>query len=72
MRARHRDVIITRDVAIRSIFFASGWGIYIEVYGNNACFLIPHSELYYSVTYLNGTSMNIEQKAFVQQVEPPL
>ena len=50
----------------------SGWGIYIEVYGNNACFLTPHSELYYSVIYLNGTSMNIEQKTFVQQVEPPL
>ena len=72
MRARHRDVIITRDVDIRSIFFASGWGIYIEVYGNNACFLTPRSELCYSVIYLNGTSMNIEQKTFVQQVEPPL
>ena len=72
MRAHHRDVIITRDVDIRSIFFASGWGIYIEVYGNNACFLTPRSELYYSVIYLNGTSMNIEQKTFVQQVEPPL
>ena len=70
MRARHRYV--TRDVDIRSIFFASGWGIYIEVYGNNVCFLTPHSELYYSVTYLNGTSMNIEQKTFVQQVQPPL
>ena len=35
MQARHRDVIITRDVDIRSIFFASGWGIYIEVYGDN-------------------------------------
>ena len=65
MRARHRDVIITRDVAIRSTFFASGWGIYIEVYGNNACFLTR-------VAYLNGTSTNIEQKTFVQQVEPPL
>ena len=72
MRARHRDVIITRDVDIRSIFFASGWGINIEIYGNNACFLTPRSELYYSVIYLNGTSMNIEQKTFVQQVEPPL
>ena len=72
MRARHRDVIIIRDVDIRSIFFASGWGIYIEVYGNNACFLTQRSELYYSVIYLNGTSMNIEQKTFVQQVEPPL
>ena len=72
MRARHRDVIIIRDVDIRSIFFGSGWGIYIEVYGNNACFLTPRSELYYSVIYLNGTSMNIEQKTFVQQVEPPL
>ena len=71
MQACHRDVIITRDVDIRSIFFASGWGIYIEVYGNNACFLTSHSELYYSVTYLNGTSMNIE-KTFAQQVEPPL
>ena len=28
MRVRHRDVIIIRDVDIRSIFFASGWGIY--------------------------------------------
>ena len=72
MQARHRDIIITRDVDIRSIFFASGWGIYIEVYGINACFLTPRSELYYSVTYLNGTSMNTEQKTFVQQVEPPL
>ena len=71
MRARHRDVIIARDVDIRSIFFAV-WGIYIEVYGNNACFLTPRSELYYSVIYLNGTSMHIEQKTFVQQVEPPL
>ena len=69
MRARHRDVIITRDVDIRSIFFASGWGIYIEVYGNNACFLTPPSELCYSVIYLNGTSMNIEEKTFVLQVE---
>ena len=64
--------VITRDGNIRSTFFASGWGIYIEVYGNNACFLTPRSELYYSVIYLNGTSMNIEQKTFVQQVEPPL
>ena len=72
MQARHRDVIITRDVDIRSIFFASGWGIYIEVYGDNACFLTSRSELYYSVIYLNGTRMNIEQKTLVQQVEPPL
>ena len=64
--------VITRDGNIRSTFFASGWGIYIEVYGNNACFLTPRSELYYSIIYLNGTSMNIEQKTFVQQVEPPL
>ena len=71
MRARHRDVIITCDVDIRSIFFGSGWGIYIEVYGNNACFLTPRGELYYGVIYLNGTSMNIEEKTFVQQVEPP-
>ena len=72
MRSRHRDVIITCDVDIRSIFFASGWGIYIEVYGNNACFLTPPSELCYSVIYLNGTSMNIEEKTFVLQVEPRL
>ena len=26
MQARHRDVIIIRDVNIRSTFFASGWG----------------------------------------------
>ena len=71
MQARHRDVIITRDVDIRSIFFASGSGIYIEVYGDN-CFLTSRSELYYSVIYLNSTSMNIEQKTLVQQVEPPL
>ena len=72
MQARHRDVIITRDVDIRSIFFASVWGIYIEVYGDNTCFLTSRSELYYSVIYLNGTRMNIEQKTLVQQVEPPL
>ena len=72
MQARHRDVIITRDIDIRSIFFASGWGIYIEVYGDNICFLTSRSELYYSVIYLNGTNMNIEQKTLVQQVEPPL
>ena len=72
MQARHRDVIITRDVDIQSIFFASGWGIYIEVYGDNTFFLTLRSELYYSVIYLNGTSMNIEQKTLVQQVEPPL
>ena len=72
MRARHRDVIIIRDIDIQSIVFASGWGIYIEVYGNNACFLTLRSELYYSVIYLNGTSMNMEQRTFVQQVEPPL
>ena len=46
--------------------------IYIEIYGNNACFLTQRSELYYSVIYLNGTSMNIEQKTFVQQVEPTI
>ena len=72
MRARHRDVIIIREVDILSIFFWSGWGMYIEVYGNNACFLTPRSELYCSVIYLNGISMNIEQKTFDQQVEPPL
>ena len=72
MRARHRDVIIIRDVDTRSIVFTSGWDIYIEVYGNNACFLTPRSEPFYSVIYLNGTSMNIEQKTVVQQVEPPL
>ena len=42
---------------------------YIEVYGNNACFLTLRSELYYRVIYLNGTSMNIEQKTLVRQVE---
>ena len=70
--ACHRDVIITHDFDIPSIFFASGWGIYIEVYRDNTCFLTSRSELYYSVIYLNGTSMNIEQKTLVQQVEPPL
>ena len=43
---------------------------YIEVYGDNACLLTLLSELYYRVIYLNGSSMNIEQKIFVQQVEP--
>ena len=70
MQARHRDVIIIRDVDIRSTFFTSGWGIYIEVYGDNACFLRLRSELYYRVINLNGTSMNNEHKTFVQQVEP--
>ena len=28
------------------------------------------AQLYYRVIYLNGTSMNIEQNTFVQQVEP--
>ena len=64
--------VITRDIDIRSRFFGSGWGIYIEFYGNNACFLTLRSELYHSIIYLNGTSMNIEQKTFVQQVQPPL
>ena len=62
------------SVTSTSRVYSSGLvgGIYIEVYGNNACFLTPRSELYYSIIYLNGTSMNIEQKTFVQQVEPPL
>ena len=72
MWVRHRDVIIIHDVDIRSIFFGSGWGIYIESVGITHVFLTPSSELYYSIIYLNGTSMNIEQKTFVQQVEPPL
>ena len=29
--------------------FGSGWGISSEVYGNNACFLTPRSELYHPV-----------------------
>ena len=58
MQVRHCDVIIIRDVDIRNIHSTSGRGIYIEVYGNNACFLTPCSEPYYSVIYLNGTSMN--------------
>ena len=63
--------VITRDVDIRSIFFRSGWGgVFTLKSMGIACFLTPHSELYYSVIYLNGTSMNIEQKTFVQQVEP--
>ena len=49
MRARHRDVIIIRDVDIRSIFFGSV-GVFTLVYGNNACFLTPRSELYLALS----------------------
>ena len=65
MRVHHRDVIITRDVDIRSIFLESGWGIYIEVYGNNygvpfvsklqmmLVFMI-HAGIYHSCWYLRS------------------
>ena len=48
--------VIIRDIDIQSTLRLAGV-FYIEVYGNNACFLTSYNRLYLHAIYLNGTSM---------------